>query len=142
MSGEKAHDEFVPRVEDDHVSSKRLWVTTVVAACVVVIALFVADRMMRAAEGPASAASSASPPRAPNQIGIVEQTLIRDTRRGLDERATQQESLAHFRWVDRAHGVAGIPIDQAMDLVADPAFMRRAFVREVSPDRREGDGGP
>ena len=33
--------------------------------------------------------------------------------------AGQQELLNSYRWIDKSHGVAGIPIDRAMRLVVD-----------------------
>jgi hypothetical protein len=30
----------------------------------------------------------------------------------------QRQDLSHFRWVDKAHGIVAIPIDEAMELVA------------------------
>ena len=50
---------------------------------------------------------------------------MRSTRRGLDANDVDRNNLKRWGWADRAHGVARIPIDSAMDLAADPDFVRR-----------------
>ena len=122
------HEDDPPIAEDDRIPGRRVWLTAGVGA-VAVIAAILGSECLRRSTGPGgtSALSHAAPRRAPDQIGIVEQTLIRESRRGLDERDRQAESLRHFGWVDRPHGIARIPIGEAMTLVVDPAFMRRAF---------------
>jgi hypothetical protein len=141
MSAPNEESPFVPRVEEDEVPGRRLWVAAAVVGLVTVASLFVADRMLRASGGASLAQPTSPAPHASNQIGIVEQTLIRTTRRGLDERDAQRASLQRFRWVDRAHQVAAVPIDRAMDLVTDPAFMRRAFAHRPAGDDALRDGG-
>jgi hypothetical protein len=127
--------------EDDRIPRRRVWLTAGVGVIAVVAAVIGAEGVRRSTgRGDTSAPSTAAPRRAPDQIGIVEQTLIRDSRRGLDERERQAESLRHFGWVDRPHGVARIPIGEAMTLVVDPAFMRRAFPAALA-DAGKG-GGP
>lgn len=54
---------------------------------------------------------------APDQISHVEETLIWNTRRGLDLRERQRAELQNWGWVDRKAGLARIPIDQAIDIV-------------------------
>jgi hypothetical protein len=130
-----AHD--LPAAEEDRLPGRTVWLSGVVAAIVAVAAMFASNAILRA-ESAEEAAHPPSPTRAPDQMGIVEQTLILDTQRGLVERAAQRESLDHFGWSDRAHGIAKIPIDRAMDLVADPAFMRRAAVAPSADAGREG----
>ncbi len=130
---------FEPSVEDDRVPAKRVWLAGAIAAVVIVVSVLVAKGILRAST-PRETDSSASPPTAGESIGIVEQTLILRARRGLDENAEQEESLRHFGWVDRTHGIARIPIDRAMDLVTDPAFMR-AFGAGATPPAAAGGRG-
>ncbi|MBX3206302.1 MAG: hypothetical protein KF764_14615 [Labilithrix sp.] len=68
----------------------------------------------------------AAPTAAPEEIGMLEQTPILDTRRGLDLRLRQEADLHRFAWVDRDAGVAQIPIDEAIDLLV---------ARPLPPDR-------
>lgn len=62
-----------------------------------------------------------TPPVAPRTIGTLEQTLILDTKRGIDLRNEQTASLQKWRWIDRDAGLAQIPIDVAIDLMAREA---------------------
>jgi hypothetical protein len=126
------HEQHVSTVEHDIVPRAAFWVTVGVAVVVIVASLFVAEGLLRSWAGRVPLLSA--PPRpAPPEIGIVEQTLILDTRRGLDEKVRQRESLLRYGWVDAQHHVARIPIDRAMDLVTDAEFMHRAFVRKGEP---------
>ncbi len=54
---------------------------------------------------------------APDQISHVEETLVWNTRRGLDLREKQRAELQNWGWVDRKAGLAIIPIDEAIDIV-------------------------
>jgi len=62
-----------------------------------------------------------TPPLAPRTIGTLEQTLVLDTKRGIDLRNEQTALLRQWRWVDRDAGIAQIPIDVAIDLMAREA---------------------
>jgi hypothetical protein len=53
-----------------------------------------------------------------SKIGLVEQQTFDLAARGARQRARQLERLGSWGWVDRAAGVAHIPIDVAMRLVA------------------------
>ena len=136
MNRSTHHDEFVPRVEEDQVSRRRLLTIGVVAVVIAIVGIVVADALLRTGR-PANA--EAHPEKATAQIGIVEQTLILDTRRGLDTVESERRALDHFGWADRSRGVARIPINQAMDLATDPAFVRRALASEV-PDAGGQEG--
>jgi hypothetical protein len=115
-------------VEEDAVPRALFWQTGGVAIVVAVVAVFVAAGLRHAWSRGEHA--SAPPKAAPDQLGIVEQTPILVTRRGLDLNAAQRESLRRYGWTDAAHRVAKLPIDEAMTLVTDPAFMQRAFARD------------
>jgi hypothetical protein len=121
------HDEFEPSVEDDAVPGGALWGAACVAVFVIVVSVLVADGLLHVWARGRTPLYAAQPPAAPPELGIVEQTLILETRRGLDERAAQRESLRHYGWADANHRLAKIPIERAMDLAADSNFVRRAF---------------
>ncbi len=53
-----------------------------------------------------------------SKIGIVEQQQFDLAVRGERDRAARVEHLGSYGWVDRSTGVAHVPIDLAMDLVA------------------------
>jgi hypothetical protein len=58
---------------------------------------------------------------APVELSRIEQTLAGKAQRGIDLRNAQRRELERWGWVDRQRGVAQIPIDRAMDLVAGEA---------------------
>jgi hypothetical protein len=53
-----------------------------------------------------------------SKIGMVEQQLFDLSVRGERDRAARRERLGSWGWVDRAAGIAHVPIGEAMDLVA------------------------
>ncbi len=53
-----------------------------------------------------------------SKIGLVEQQLFERADRGERDRAVRQEWLRSYGWVDRRAGIAHLPIEQAMELVA------------------------
>jgi hypothetical protein len=115
---------FEPKVEADHISLLVVWGSGIGIVIGIVVGCFVARALMNAwATG--EPLHTRAPPRANAQIGIVEQTLVRNTRRGLDANDAERRNLTRWGWADRAHGVARIPIDSAMDLAADPDFVLR-----------------
>jgi hypothetical protein len=135
----KRQDEFAPRVEGDRVSPKAFWCTCAVAVTVIAASVVISSKLLQSWIRPLPDGAS-RPAQADAEIGIVEQSLILTTRRGLDQQAEQRGSLRAFGWVDRPNRIAKIPIDRAMDLVADPAFMRRAFGPALVPGGSP-DGG-
>jgi hypothetical protein len=56
-----------------------------------------------------------------SKIGMVEQQLFDWSRRGSLDRAAREERLRSYGWVDRRQGVVHLPIDRAMQLVAEGA---------------------
>lgn len=54
--------------------------------------------------------------RAPAEIGMLEQTLVEHSERGLALRKSQRQKLERYRYVDRSSGLVEIPIERAMDL--------------------------
>jgi len=59
-----------------------------------------------------------------SKIGLVEQQDFDLSVRGERDREARRERLGSFGWVDRSKGVAHVPIDLAMDLVARGARAR------------------
>jgi hypothetical protein len=135
MTTVERQEEFAPRVERDRVPPKAFWWTCAVTVVVIAASVVISSKLLQSWMRPAPEGAS-GPARADAEMGLVEQTLILTTRRGLDQQAKQRESLGAFGWGDRPHGIAKIPIDRAMDLVADPAFMRRSLGHDLLP------GGP
>lgn len=107
---------FEVHQEPDSLPRTKLLVVFAAAVVVTVLALVYAWALMvrSSPERPASR----RPAEAPRQIATVEQTPIRETARGWDERRDAREALTRFRWVDQDAGVAEIPVDVAMDVVA------------------------
>jgi hypothetical protein len=136
MSPAAHEEEFVPKVEGDRVSRKFLATVALVALAVAIVSVVAADALLQSGR---AASAAPKPVEAADQIGTVEQTLIVDTRRGLDEAAKDRQALDRFGWIDRSRGVAKIPIDDAMDLVTDPAFVRHALATEL-PDAGGQEG--
>ncbi len=122
-----AQDELEPDVEEDAISGAAFWRTAGAAIVTAIIAICVARELLHLWARGRTPLYSAPPPAAPAELGIVEQSLIMETRRGLDEKEQQRESLRHYGWADAQHRFAKIPIERAMDLAANPDFMRRAF---------------
>ena len=60
----------------------------------------------------------ASPRAAGTAIGQIAQTPLFGAAEGLTLQQEQREELSRYRWVDKDAGLAAIPIEQAMDLVA------------------------
>ena len=110
-------DDFAVTREPDRISSPVIWLSGVAAAVFILVSTWVAHVAIGAFARPAPRPPSA-PPTAPPELGTVEQTLVRSARRGLDLEEAQRRSLAQWGWVDRPRGVARIPIERAIDLVA------------------------
>jgi hypothetical protein len=101
-----------PPQEEERLPTRRL--AFVAAACVAAAGLGII--VSGAMQGRRSVAATL-PARA--QLGIVEQSLVGATERGITLRNAQSRELDRFGWVDEAHGVATIPIDRAMLLVVE-----------------------
>ena len=112
--------DFPVRQEEDRVASDRLFRIGIVSLLVGATGVFFAGAILLSQVGALqpSAAGPHGPRRAPRALSEVEQTPIWDTRVGLDLREKQRQELDRWGWVDREAGVARIPIDRAMDIVA------------------------
>lgn len=115
----------VPRQDDDVVPAR-----PIVIAVVVVTAVSAGG-----VAWVALALDGVGPPRvvadAPVGVPILE-TPIDVDRRGPRARAADRAVLESYGWVDRERGIARIPIDVAMDLVAREH-------EEQTPERAEGE---
>lgn len=115
--------DFEVHQEEDLVATRRILKVAIVSVVVGAVGVFFAGVIVAAGTGtlqPSFAGPRGPQPAAP-QLSHVEQTPIRDTRRGIDLRNAQLRELDGWGWVDRKGGVAKIPIDQAMDIVVKEA---------------------
>jgi hypothetical protein len=106
-----------PEVRQEPDRLERRSIVTVAVASLVLgaIALVVSELLLeRWGEEP----KHPPPLAAPRTIGTLEQTLITNTQRGVDQRREQQATLRRWEWADRDAGVARIPINDAIELLA------------------------
>ena len=114
-----AHD-FAVRQEEDRVASGSLIRVGLASIVIGAAGVFFAGAILASQVGTLrpSAAGPHGPRRATRTLSQIEQTPIWETRVGIDLREAQGRELERWGWVDRDAGVAKIPIDQAMDIVA------------------------
>ncbi len=118
------------RSEHDHVPAMRLFLVGLAALLVFFLGSLLTVLYLRARV--AAAAPDVMPPEVGrSKIGLVEQQLFDRIDRGERLRTRQLERLGSAGWVDRSAGVAHIPIDEAMRLVA--AGVRPAGAEPGSP---------
>lgn len=124
MSARKAeHDAEVPVPQaEDRVDGRGVLRVAVASLVIMILSLSVAAVLLGRFGG-ASAASGggAAPSAAPQTIGTVEQTLVLATARGFRARDAHRRDLEIWAWVDRDAGIARIPVERAMDVVAAEA---------------------
>jgi hypothetical protein len=120
MSVDHSHGFEVHQEEDVVADRKLAWIGIVVLIVSVVsvgiAALLMGTDQARLGGRPAERVKAEGYV-APPTLGLIEQTLIEHEARGTDQRRLEEERLHRYGWVDRPHGVAHIPIDEAMDLV-------------------------
>lgn len=114
-------EEHTLHQEPDRIAWRTLAKIATIAALVIAAALVSSSAMLVAERGALRPHSERRPTHAPRQIGMVNQAPIDSERYGLRLRERQRERLANFGWVDRDAGIAHIPIELAMDLVARAA---------------------
>jgi hypothetical protein len=112
---------FRPVQERDLVQGARIWWLVVYGLVIGALGVLASTFILRARTPDHASASSGAPSVAPRTIGSIEQTQVGATAAGMDLRARQQRELEGFRWVDRDAGVAAIPIERAMAIVAADA---------------------
>jgi hypothetical protein len=109
--------EFPVRQAEDRLPVRKVLTIAVVAAVIggagVALSAAIERHETRVQRGGVTSYPAPAPP------GTVEQTLVNNTRRGLDLVATQRRALESYGWVDREHGIARIPIDRAIDLTVE-----------------------
>jgi hypothetical protein len=119
MSAHPHHgDDFAVTHEPDRLSGRAIAISSAILVVFVTVCLVVAVDLTRAFAKHVVLPDSAPPK---PELGMIEQTPIRETQGGLDAVAEQRRSLESWGWVDRGRGVARIPIERAMDLVAAEA---------------------
>jgi hypothetical protein len=105
--------------ESDSLAGRRIARVTIASFAVFSVSLLVAALLL----GAYTRSLGRPPPQhssrvAPRQIGPIDQSLIGQGDYGLSIRRQQQRTLDHYGWVDRDAGIARIPIDRAMHIVA------------------------
>jgi hypothetical protein len=112
--------DFEVRQEEDRVSSPTLLRVAVVSLVVGAAGVFVAGLLLVASTGALRPdfAGREGPRGVPLSLSHIEQTPIWSARVGLDLREAQRRELETWGWADRKAGVATIPIDRAIDIVA------------------------
>jgi hypothetical protein len=111
---------FAVRQETDDVAAATLVRIAVTGVAVGAVGVFVAGALLWATAG-ALRPDFAGPGGArvvERTLGGVEQTPIWDSKVGLDLERKQRRELERWGWVDRPRGIASIPIEEAMDIVA------------------------
>lgn len=126
------------RQAPDELAQRKIAAVTVASIVVMAVALAVAWGLL---ERWGQEARRGPPPAAPRTIGILEQTLILDTARGIELREEQSRSLARWGWVDRDAGIARIPIEIAIDVLAASPLPPDRPLAEVRSTAGEG-GAP
>jgi hypothetical protein len=101
-----------PPQEADRLPTRRLALVVAALVAAAVLGIVVSRAMQRGRY-----VAPTLPARA--EIGVVEQSLILSTERGIALRDEQSRELGRFGWVDVVHGVASIPIDRAMQIVVE-----------------------
>ena len=125
------HEELEIRQAPDVLDRRSMMAVTVGSVIITGVALVVAWSLL---EAWGQKLRTTPPAVAPRTIGTLEQTLVLDTKRGLDLRAEQKASLQRWEWVDRDAGVARIPIAEAIDVLAsDPVPADRPLSSPTSP---------
>jgi hypothetical protein len=105
------------RSEEDHVSTRTILAVGLGSLLLFLLAGAAAVaylRVRQAEHGPVARPAEAGK----SKIGMVEQDLLDLAVRGVRENARKRERLGSYGWVDRNAGVVHLPIDRAMDLVA------------------------
>jgi hypothetical protein len=118
MSGEP--EAFVVRQEEDAIAGGRLLKIALFAIGVGLIGVLFSALLLETNTGGirGNEAAGGTPRAAGSTIANIEQTSLYGVAGGLELRRAQREQLSRYRWVDRDGGVAAIPIERAMDIIA------------------------
>ena len=111
---------FAVRREEDSVAGGRLATIAALSIGVGLIGVAFSTLLLETNVGGVRGhlPGGASPRAAGSAIAQVAQTPLFGAADGLTLRQKQREELSRYRWVDKGAGLAAIPIEQAMDLVA------------------------
>jgi hypothetical protein len=107
--------------EGDEVDSRRLLHVGLASIVIGALGVFFAGLIVVANTGSLrpSFAGPHGPRPAPVEISRIEQTPIGTAQRGVDLLSAQRRELESWGWIDRKAGIAKIPIERAMDVVAE-----------------------
>jgi hypothetical protein len=119
------HD-FEVKQEEDRVDSKSIVHVGVVSLVIGAIGVFFAGVIQVATLGVLrpNLAGPRGPLPAPREISGIEQTPLlaspagRVSGAGIETRQAQARALSSWGWADRDAGIATIPIERAMDIIA------------------------
>jgi hypothetical protein len=108
-----------PPAEEDRIQSRTIVLVGVASLIVFFVASLVAIASMRRQQGELRPQGAAPLPAELGEakIGILEQRLFENSNQATVLREVQRRKLESAGWVDRAQGIARIPIDRAMELV-------------------------
>jgi hypothetical protein len=122
------------RSEEDRISTGRIIAVGVGALVIFFVASLVTSVYLKVREGE-HGPLPIPPEVGQSKIGMVEQQQFDLSVRGERDRAARVERLGTYGWVDRSSGVAHVPIDVAMELVAKGV---RPSAAPSAPDRVPG----
>jgi hypothetical protein len=111
---------FVVRQQRDRLADRKVTAIAVGGVVTFCVAVAVSGAVL-GVDRRAGSTSAPAPSVAPMTIGTVEQGLLVGPARGLDFARDQRATLDRWAWVDRDAGIATIPVERAMDLVAADA---------------------
>lgn len=113
----QGHAHGAVRSEDDRISTPAIVVVGVASLVIFFLAGLASSVYLSVRQGE-HGPMPIPPEVGQSKIGMVEQQNFDLAVRGERDRAARLERLGSFGWVDRGGGVAHVPIDVAMDLVA------------------------
>ena len=115
--GAQGHGHGAVRSEEDRISTGRIIAVGVGSLAIFFLAGLASSVWLQARQGE-HGPIPIPPEIGQSKIGMVEQQDFDLAVRGERDRAARRERLGSFGWVDRSKGVAHVPIDVAMGLVA------------------------
>jgi hypothetical protein len=110
-----------PVQEEDKVQSGKIILIGVVSVATFIVGSLWAGQIEKRETLPAPSEQRPAALAGKPEVGIVYQTQFREARFGLDLRDKKEAWLDSYGWVDSEHKVVHIPIEQAMERVAQSA---------------------
>jgi hypothetical protein len=117
---ENEHGHGSVRSEEDRISTRKI-VAVGIASLLLFFFASLATSLYFDARRKAHGPVRVPPEIGSSKIGMVEQQIFERSRRGETDRSMRQERLRSYGWVDRRQGVVHLPIERAMELVAEGA---------------------